>query len=63
MSPSNTSYPTIASLISKGIIIRASVVALVLGSILTLFNQPNVIFGSAALSSNAKCNVFKRTSI
>lgn len=42
-------YPTIASLISREILFRAFLVALVLGSILTLANQPDVIFGSAAV--------------
>jgi len=44
-------YPTIASLISKEIITRAVVVALVLGSILTLVNQPDAIFGNAVVEA------------
>lgn len=49
MLPTNTSYPTIASLISRVIVFRAFLVALVLGSILTLANQTDAIFGSAAV--------------
>jgi len=49
MSDTKTSYPTIASLISQGIVLRAFLVALVLGSILTLANQPDVISGNTAV--------------
>jgi len=42
-------YPTIASLIGKDILFRAFIVALTLGSILMLTNQPDAIFGSAPI--------------
>lgn len=46
MSGSSTTYPTTASFISKNVLFRALIVALVLGSILTFINQPNAVFGS-----------------
>jgi hypothetical protein len=49
MSDRNTTLPTFASLIGKDILSRAFIVALVLGSVLTLINQPNALFGGAAV--------------
>lgn len=49
MSDGNPTLPTIASLLSKDILARAFVVAIVLGSVLTLINQPHALFGSAAV--------------
>ncbi len=45
----NPTLPTFASLIGKDIVSRAFFVALVLGSVLTLVNQPNAIFRGAAV--------------
>ena len=47
MSDKNHTLPQIASLISRDVLSRAFIVALVLGSVLTLINQPNALFGGA----------------
>jgi len=47
MSDRNTLIPAFTSLISADVLSRAFVVAIVLGSILTLVNQPEAIFGNA----------------
>ncbi len=49
MSDRTPTLPTFASLIDKNILTRAFIIALVLGSVLTLVNQPNAIFDSAAV--------------
>ena len=49
MSDTNPTLPTFASLINKGVLSRAFVVAFVLGSILTLVNQPTAVFGGMAV--------------
>jgi hypothetical protein len=49
MSDNNLTLPQFASLISRDVLSRAFIVALVLGSILTLVNQPNALFGGALL--------------
>ncbi len=42
-------HPKLASLIDAGVIRRAGIVALILGSVLTLANQSGAIFGGAAV--------------
>ncbi len=45
----DTEYPKLASLIDAGVIGRAGIVALILGSVLTLANQPGAIFGGVSV--------------
>ena len=49
MSDRNLTLPTFGSLINRDVLSRAFIVALVLGSILTLINQSNALFGGAAV--------------
>jgi hypothetical protein len=49
MSDRNSTLPKFASLISREVLSRAFVVALVLGSVLTLVNQPNAVLNGAAI--------------
>lgn len=49
MSDRNSTLPKFATLISRNVLSRAIVVALVLGSVLTLFNQSNAILNGAAI--------------
>ena len=41
--------PTLLSFVNTDIVLRAFIVAIVLGSVLTLANQPGAIFGSDTL--------------
>ena len=42
-------HPNLASLVDAGVVRRAGIVALILGSILTFANQPAAIFGKDAI--------------